>query len=159
MTRIAQRLPAAAWTNRLTLGVLGRAGGPVMGAGQIRLLGAVQASLAFAFERYDGGGLPAGAHGDEIPVQVRVAQVADMVEVHHRVYGVDGAVAMARSRRGGQFDPRVVDVFIQHADAVLAGPPPVTPGRRRCVRPPFVTSGSMNRGWTLFLLRWGTSST
>jgi HD-GYP domain-containing protein (c-di-GMP phosphodiesterase class II) len=123
MTRIAQRLPAAAWTNRLTLGVLGRAGGPVMGAGQIRLLGAVQASLAFAFERYDGGGLPAGAHGDEILVQVRVAQVADMVEVHHRVYGVDGAVAMARSRRGGQFDPRVVDVFIQHADAVLAGPP------------------------------------
>jgi HD-GYP domain-containing protein (c-di-GMP phosphodiesterase class II) len=83
----------------------------------------VQASLAFAFERYDGGGLPAGAHGHEIPVQMRVAQLADMVEVHHRAYGVDGAVAIARSRRGGQFDPQVVDTFIQHADAILAGPP------------------------------------
>lgn len=41
MTRIAQRLPAAAWTNRLALGVIGRAVGPAMGAGQIRLLGAV----------------------------------------------------------------------------------------------------------------------
>jgi HD-GYP domain-containing protein (c-di-GMP phosphodiesterase class II) len=83
----------------------------------------VQAALAFAFERYDGGGLPAGAHGDEIPIQMRVAQLADMVEVHHRGYGVEGAVAVARSRRGGQFDPTVVDTFVQHADAILAGPP------------------------------------
>ena len=82
----------------------------------------VQASLAFAFERYDGGGLPTGAHGDDIPIQMRVAQLADMIEVHHRAYGVDGAVAMVRSRRGGQFDPNVVDTFIQHADAILAGP-------------------------------------
>lgn len=83
----------------------------------------VQAALAFAFERYDGGGLPAGAHGDQIPIQMRVAQLADMIEVHHRAYGVEGAVAMARARRGGQFDPLVVDAFTRHADAILAGPP------------------------------------
>jgi HD-GYP domain-containing protein (c-di-GMP phosphodiesterase class II) len=82
----------------------------------------VQASLAFAFERYDGGGLPTGAHDDDIPIQMRVAQLADMIEVHHRAFGVDGAVAMVRRRRGGQFDPNVVDTFIQHADAILAGP-------------------------------------
>ena len=41
ITQIAQRLPAAAWTNRLILGVMGRATGPVLGAGAIRLLGAV----------------------------------------------------------------------------------------------------------------------
>ena len=84
----------------------------------------VQAALAFAFERYDGGGLPTGAHGDQIPIQMRVAQLAEMVEVHHRASGVDGAVAMARSRRGGQFDPHVVDVFVAHAEAILSGPPP-----------------------------------
>jgi HD-GYP domain-containing protein (c-di-GMP phosphodiesterase class II) len=84
----------------------------------------VQASLAFAFERYDGGGLPAGVHGDQIPVPMRVAQLAEMAEVHHRAYGVEGAVAMARFRRGGQFDPKVVDTFTQHADAILAGPAP-----------------------------------
>jgi HD-GYP domain-containing protein (c-di-GMP phosphodiesterase class II) len=83
----------------------------------------VQAALAFAFERYDGGGLPAGAHGDQIPIQMRVAQLADMIEVHHRTYGLEGAVAMARARRGGQFDPQVVDAFTAHADAILAGPP------------------------------------
>ncbi|WP_102145640.1 HD domain-containing phosphohydrolase [Mycobacterium hubeiense] len=83
----------------------------------------VQAALTSGFERYDGGGLPAGLSGDAIPIEMRVAQLADMVEVHHRNYGVDGAVTMARSRRGGQFDPHIVDVFADHAGAVLAGPP------------------------------------
>jgi hypothetical protein len=41
MSQIAQRLPAAAWTNRLILGFMGRAAGPAVGAGQVRLLGAV----------------------------------------------------------------------------------------------------------------------
>nr|WP_196771928.1 HD domain-containing phosphohydrolase [Mycobacterium colombiense] len=83
----------------------------------------VQAALAFAFERYDGGGLPAGARGDAIPIQMRIAQLADMVEVHHRTYGVAGAVAMVSARRGGQFDPQVADAFVRDADAILGGPP------------------------------------
>ncbi len=83
----------------------------------------VQAAVAFTFERYDGGGLPAGVRGDEIPIQMRIAQLADMVEVHHRTYGVAGAVTMVRDRRGGQFDPQVADAFLRHAEEVLAGPP------------------------------------
>ena len=82
----------------------------------------VQAALAYTFERFDGGGLPAGASGDAIPLPIRVAQVSDMLEVHQRAYGVDGAMVMVRSRRGGQFDPRVVDVVLADPDGVLAGP-------------------------------------
>jgi HD-GYP domain-containing protein (c-di-GMP phosphodiesterase class II) len=85
--------------------------------------GAVRDVLAYTFERFDGGGLPRGAAGDAIPIAMRVAQLADMVEVHQRTYGVEGAVAMARSRRGGQFDPAVVDAFIADAADILAGPP------------------------------------
>lgn len=85
--------------------------------------GAVRDVLAFTFERYDGGGLPGGVAGEAIPIAMRVAQLADMVEVHQRTYGVEGAVAMARSRRGGQFDPAVVDAFIADAAEILAGPP------------------------------------
>ena len=77
----------------------------------------VQTALRFTFERFDGGGLPNGVQGDAIPIEMRVAQVADMAEVHQREYGVDGAVAMVRSRRGGQFDPAVVDVFVSDARA------------------------------------------
>ena len=82
----------------------------------------VQYALRYTFERFDGGGLPSGALGDEIPVEMRVAQLADMVEVHQREYGIDGAVAMARSRRGGQFDPAIVDAFVADPAGVLAVP-------------------------------------
>lgn len=82
----------------------------------------VQRAMGFTFERFDGGGLPAGAAGDSIPVATRVAQLSDMVEVHHRDLGVQGAVAMVRSRRGGQFDPDIADAFLADADKILAGP-------------------------------------
>lgn len=77
----------------------------------------VRRVLGFTFERFDGGGLPDGAAGDAIPIEMRVAQFADLLEVHHRAYGVEGAVAMARNRRGGQFDPAVVDAAGQPAGA------------------------------------------
>jgi len=82
----------------------------------------VQYALGFTFERFDGGGLPAGVRGDAIPIAIRIAQLADMVEVHHRTLGVQGAIAMVRARSGGQFDPRVADAFIADADQILAGP-------------------------------------
>jgi HD domain len=82
----------------------------------------VQTALRYTFERFDGGGLPNGVPGEEIPIEMRVAQLADMVEVHQREYGTDGAVAMVRSRRGGQFDPGVVDAFVEDAERILAIP-------------------------------------
>lgn len=82
----------------------------------------VQHALGFTFERFDGGGLPTGARGDSLPIAIRVAQLSDMVEVHHRNLGVHGAVAMVRARSGGQFDPDVAEVFVADADKILAGP-------------------------------------
>ncbi|MEP9385330.1 HD domain-containing phosphohydrolase [Nocardioides cheoyonin] len=82
----------------------------------------VEHALAYTFERYDGGGLPTGATGDAIPVEMRVAHVADYADVHHRLYGVDGAVAMARSKRGGHFDPAVVDALVADPAALLESP-------------------------------------
>lgn len=76
-------------------------------------------ALAFTFERYDGGGLPEGAAGDAIPIEMRVAQVADFAEVHNRLYGADGAVAVVRSRRAGHFDPVVADAFLADPAATL----------------------------------------
>lgn len=77
-------------------------------------------ALGFAYERHDGGGLPTGCTGEQIPVEMKIVQLADIVEVHHRVRGVDGAVEMVRERRGGQFDPDVVDAFLAAAEEVLA---------------------------------------
>ncbi|OBK74163.1 HD domain-containing phosphohydrolase [Mycobacterium sp. 1274761.0] len=92
-------------------------------ADRIGLSGDVQKVLAFTFERFDGGGLPTGASGDAIPIEMRVAQLAEMLEVHQRAYGIDGAIAMARGRRGGQFDPQLVDLVTADAEQILTGPP------------------------------------
>ncbi len=83
----------------------------------------VAETLAYTFERYDGEGLPAGAAGDQIPIEMRVAQFADIAEVHHRRYGLDAVTAMARSRRGGQFDPAVVDAVLGSPEAIFAPAP------------------------------------
>ncbi|WP_426594936.1 HD domain-containing phosphohydrolase [Cellulomonas sp. McL0617] len=91
-------------------------------AAEIGLSARVQAVLSATFERYDGAGAPRGLAGDELPIEMRVAQLADLVEVHDRTYGPGGAEHVVRSRRGGQFDPAVADAFLSDPTAMLAAP-------------------------------------
>jgi HD-GYP domain-containing protein (c-di-GMP phosphodiesterase class II) len=81
----------------------------------------VRDSVEQTFERWDGKGVPKGAKGEEILVTSRLVAVADVVEVFHREGGTGAAVTVARQRRGTQFDPQVVDVFIGQAAALFAG--------------------------------------
>lgn len=76
-------------------------------------------ALPYAYERWDGSGLPTGADGTRIPVAMRVAQIADIAEVHHRAHGAQAAVAEVRARSGKQFDPEIVAVFTAAADDLL----------------------------------------
>ena len=84
---------------------------------------AVSEPLAQIFARWDGKGLPAGLHGDRIARSIRLWQLCDVVEVHHRRSGVDAAVRVARERRGTQFDPALVDAFAANAVALFASLP------------------------------------
>ena len=63
------------------------------------------------FTRWDGRGVPDGVGGDEVARCVRLFHLADCVEVAYQRGGIDAAVELARSRRGKQFDPEVVDAF------------------------------------------------
>lgn len=78
-------------------------------------------ALRQAFERWDGKGVPGSSGGQQIDPAMRVVQIADDVEVFHRVAGVDAAVEMVKSRRATEFDPDLVDVFCSHAGRLLAG--------------------------------------
>jgi putative two-component system response regulator len=70
-------------------------------------------------ERYDGKGYPRGLCGEEIPLTGRIAGVADCFDAltSDRVYRdalpVSEAVALLASERGAQFDPEVVDAFLE----------------------------------------------
>jgi HD-GYP domain-containing protein (c-di-GMP phosphodiesterase class II) len=78
-------------------------------------------------ERWDGRGQPSRVGGEQLPLLGRIAALAQTAEVFHTQFGRSAARDMAQQRRGGAFDPAVVDAFlsIQDADALwraLANP-------------------------------------
>jgi HD-GYP domain-containing protein (c-di-GMP phosphodiesterase class II) len=82
---------------------------------------AVGAVLPQAFERWDGKGVPGRRSGEQVDPVMRIVQIADDVEVFHRLYGTDAACEMLRSRRGAEFDPDLVDLFCARAGQLLDG--------------------------------------
>jgi diguanylate cyclase (GGDEF)-like protein/putative nucleotidyltransferase with HDIG domain len=74
-------------------------------------------------ERWDGAGYPDGLREEDIPLEARILAVADAVEAmaSDRPYAPGRSLAevIGELRRcaGGQFDPQVIDVFIQLAEA------------------------------------------
>jgi HD-GYP domain-containing protein (c-di-GMP phosphodiesterase class II) len=81
----------------------------------------VREPLLQAFERFDGRGSPGLVDGERLAPPIRIVHLADVVEVFHRLGGVEAAVQVARARRGTQFDPRLVDRFTARAADLLAG--------------------------------------
>ncbi len=88
-------------------------------ADRIGLGDEVSRGVRYAFERWDGGGLPQGVRGEQIPLETRVVQLADVAEVHLRGHGLTGAVSMARARSGRQFDPTLVELLTGCAPELL----------------------------------------
>ena len=89
------------------------------------------ASIALTHhERYDGSGYPRGLFGAEIPIEGRIAAVADVFDaltsdrVYRPAYSVESALEMMREGGGSQFDPDVLDAFLAIRDEL----PGVDPG-------------------------------
>ena len=59
--------------------------------------------------------------GEAVPLAARLAQLAEYVEVAHRVGGVEAAKALARKRGGKQFDPALAALVCAEADMLLSG--------------------------------------
>lgn len=89
-------------------------------AARLGFSGRVMDGLALVFERWDGAGAPNGIPGTDQPIGVRVMTLCNEVEIHHRLYGRDGAVSMARNRSGSAFDPELVDAFCTDAGDLLS---------------------------------------
>jgi HD-GYP domain-containing protein (c-di-GMP phosphodiesterase class II) len=88
-------------------------------AEQLGLPDAVQHAVSTAYEQWDGRGWPDGLKGEQVPPASRIAQLAEFVEVAHRVGGIDAATAVARKRSGKQFDPDAAALLCAQADEIL----------------------------------------
>jgi len=78
-------------------------------------------ALAAAYEQWDGRGWPGRLAGEDVPLPSRLAQLAEFVEVAHRVGGVDAARKLARARGGRQLDPRLARLVDEEAALLLSG--------------------------------------
>ena len=90
-------------------------------ARRLRLGPGVVAGVARLYERWDGNGFPGRAQGDEVPLAVRVMQVAQDADRQRGLGGVEQAVAVVRERAGHAFDPAVAAAFAGDADELFVG--------------------------------------
>ena len=76
-------------------------------------------------ENWDGSGYPLGLKGEEIPLPARLMSLADTYDalVNERVYkkkwSHEEACLEIIRLKGGRFDPRIVEAFIQEKDNFL----------------------------------------
>jgi diguanylate cyclase (GGDEF)-like protein/putative nucleotidyltransferase with HDIG domain len=87
-------------------------------------------------ERPDGHGYPHGLSEEEIPLEAKILAVADAYEamtsdrVYRRSIGEEAAREELRRHSGRQFDPRVVDAFLQILDREAGEAQDDRPGNR-----------------------------
>jgi PAS domain S-box-containing protein len=76
-------------------------------------------------ERFDGTGYPNGIAGEQIPIEARIVAVADVFDAllsdrsYRPAMSVSQTVGLIEEGRGTQFDPKIVDVLLEHLDEAL----------------------------------------
>ena len=77
-------------------------------------------------ERFDGTGYPRGLKGNEIPIEGRLASIADVYDaltsdrVYRKAFPVEKAIEIMREGRGTQFDAELLDAFLGSLDDIVA---------------------------------------
>ncbi|MCK4640789.1 MAG: response regulator [Candidatus Marinimicrobia bacterium] len=77
-------------------------------------------------EKWDGSGYPNGLAGEEIPLYGRICAVADVFDAltskrpYKNAFSNEKALEIMKEGRGKHFDPRILDIFLEHFDNVIA---------------------------------------
>ncbi len=77
-------------------------------------------------ERWDGKGYPQGLKGENIPIDGRIVCVVDVFDAlvstrpYKKAWSFEKTAALLESEKEKQFDPVIVDLFLEHFDEVLS---------------------------------------
>ncbi|MDY0002559.1 MAG: HD-GYP domain-containing protein, partial [Polyangia bacterium] len=99
--------------------------------GPIQFLHRVQLVVKHHHEHFDGGGYPDGLAGEAIPLAARIICVADSFDAmtsdrpYRPALARTDAIAELVRNKGGQFDPRIVDLFVAILDTRFPDRSPV----------------------------------
>lgn len=76
-------------------------------------------------ERWDGTGYPKGLVGEEIPIEGRIAAIADVFDAltserpYKKAWPIEKAIAYLQKEAGQQFDPQLVPLFLDELPNIL----------------------------------------
>lgn len=85
-------------------------------------------------ERYDGSGYPSGLKGEQIPLQARIIQIADVFDAltsnrsYRKAFDWQRALEILQEEAGKTVDPRLQKTFDALIRETLAAPTPVSVG-------------------------------
>jgi|SRR5680860_884518 len=77
-------------------------------------------------EKWSGTGYPQGLKGEEIHIYGRITAIADVFDAlasdrcYKKAWEIDRVINLFKEERGVQFDPRLVDVFLNCLEEILA---------------------------------------
>ncbi|MFC3150349.1 HD domain-containing phosphohydrolase [Litoribrevibacter euphylliae] len=88
---------------------------------------ALAASIAYTHhEKWNGKGYPRGLKGTDIPLEGRIVAIADVFDAlttarpYKAAWPIEKALDLIKEESGEHFDPRLVPLFLDHLDEILA---------------------------------------
>jgi putative two-component system response regulator len=117
------RLDPAEWQVMRTHSAIGSA---ILDNSSSKILDAGRVIALHHHERWDGHGYPNGLVGTNIPLWGRICAVGDVFDAvtserpYKPAFPNEEALQLLKEGRGRHFDPRVVDVFFECLDEILA---------------------------------------
>jgi diguanylate cyclase (GGDEF)-like protein/putative nucleotidyltransferase with HDIG domain len=84
----------------------------------------VEDIVRYHHEKWDGTGYPKGLRGDSIPLVARIISVVDFYDAtrcdrpYRKGMKREDSLGLLKKMAGSSFDPRVVDMFISHVEAL-----------------------------------------
>lgn len=85
--------------------------------------------ILYHHERYDGSGYPSGLKGEEIPIQARIIQIADVFDAltssrsYRPAFDWQKALGILAEEAGKTVDPRLQKIFDQHMRETMSKGP------------------------------------
>ena len=82
--------------------------------------------VCYHHEKFNGSGYRSGLSGEDIPLNARIFSVVDVFDAltsrrpYKKPFSLETSIDIIREGRGNHFDPEVVDLFIEHAEALYA---------------------------------------
>jgi len=76
-------------------------------------------------EKYNGKGYPNGLSGEEIHIYGRITAIADVFDAlgsdrcYKKAWELDRIIELFKEERGEQFDPKLIDLFLENLDKFL----------------------------------------